>query len=70
MPKDLRAPTGREVAWKSVLEVQRRFADGIPLLDPEKNMGITDDKFKALLRVCDFQLRDLSTQCLLRGILL
>ncbi|KAK3387491.1 rRNA-processing arch domain-containing protein [Podospora didyma] len=35
---------------KSVNEVNRRFPDGIPILDPMENMGITDDSFKRLLR--------------------
>ena len=51
LPKDLRPDSGRETAWKSVLEVERRFPEGIPNLDPVKNMKITDDKFKELLEV-------------------
>jgi ATP-dependent RNA helicase DOB1 len=31
-------------------EVKRRFPDGIAVLDPIENMGITDDSFKKLLR--------------------
>jgi len=49
LPKDLRGIQARETVWKSVLEVQRRFPDGIALLDPVQNMQITDDKFKALV---------------------
>jgi ATP-dependent RNA helicase DOB1 len=48
----MRQRQDRETAWKSVLEVQRRFPDGIALLDPIRNMGIKDDKFKALVKVC------------------
>ena len=33
----------------SVKEVQKRFPDGIPLLDPVKDLGIKDDDFKTLL---------------------
>lgn len=51
LPKDLRPDTARETAWKSILEVQRRFPDGIALLDPIQNMGIKDDKFKELVGV-------------------
>lgn len=51
LPKDLRPEPNRETVWKSVLEVQRRFPDGIPLLDPIKEMKIKDDKFKALVQV-------------------
>lgn len=49
--KDLRLEPARETVWKSVLEVQRRFPDGIALLDPIQNMDIKDDKFKALVKV-------------------
>ncbi|KAI0821075.1 rRNA-processing arch domain-containing protein [Irpex lacteus] len=49
LPKDIRPLNAREIVWKSVLETQRRFPDGIPLLDPVQNMHITDDKFKALV---------------------
>ena len=51
MPKDIRGAPAREGLWKSVLEVHRRCPQGIPLLDPVDNMGITDDKFKALIKV-------------------
>lgn len=51
LPKDLRQDQARETTWKSVLEVQRRFPDGIALLDPILNMEIKDDKFKALVKV-------------------
>ena len=52
LPKDMRQRQDRETAWKSVLEVHRRFPDGIALLDPIRNMGIKDDKFKALVKAC------------------
>lgn len=51
LPKDIRQDQARETVWKSVLEVQRRFPEGIALLDPIQNMGIKDDKFKALVKV-------------------
>ncbi|TFK37029.1 rRNA-processing arch domain-containing protein [Crucibulum laeve] len=50
LPKDLRQDQARETAWKSVLEVHRRFPDGVALLDPVQNMGIKDDKFKELVK--------------------
>lgn len=53
LPKDLRQDQARETVWKSVLEIHRRFPDGIALLDPVENMGIKDDKFKALVNVSD-----------------
>ncbi|ODV61304.1 ATP-dependent RNA helicase MTR4 [Ascoidea rubescens DSM 1968] len=35
---------------KNIAEVQRRFKDGIPLLDPIKNMKIIDDSFLKLIK--------------------
>jgi len=32
-------------------EIKRRFPDGIAVLDPIENMGISDESFKKLLRV-------------------
>ncbi|KAI0136779.1 rRNA-processing arch domain-containing protein [Xylariales sp. AK1849] len=40
----------RKQLLKSLSEVLRRFPDGLPILDPIENMGITDDSFKKLLR--------------------
>lgn len=51
MPADLRSADQRNTARKSIDEVKRRFPDGIALLDPIENMGITDTSFKKLLRV-------------------
>ena len=51
LPKDIRQQAARDTVWKSVLEVQRRFADGIGLLDPVQNMGIKDEKFLVLIKV-------------------
>ncbi|KAJ8093258.1 ATP-dependent RNA helicase mtr4 [Marasmius tenuissimus] len=49
LPKDIRQEQARETVWKSVLEVHRRYPT-VMLLDPVKNMGIKDDKFKALIQ--------------------
>jgi ATP-dependent RNA helicase DOB1 len=54
MPKEVK--TREDVAevknqiQKSLVEVERRFPDGLPILDPIENMGIADDGFKKLLR--------------------
>ncbi|KAG1852891.1 NUC185 domain-containing protein [Suillus subalutaceus] len=53
LPKDLRQDQARDTVWKSVLEVQRRFPDGIALLDPVQNMDIKDEKFTALVNKID-----------------
>nr|6YGU_A Chain A, ATP dependent RNA helicase (Dob1)-like protein [Thermochaetoides thermophila]6YGU_C Chain C, ATP dependent RNA helicase (Dob1)-like protein [Thermochaetoides thermophila] len=43
-------PETRRRVGKSLLEVQRRFEDGIPHMDPIENMHIRDVEFKKLLR--------------------
>lgn len=53
LPKDLRPLNARETVQKSVQEVQRRFPDGVILLDPVQDMDIKDDKFKALVKKID-----------------
>ncbi|KAH0543825.1 ATP-dependent RNA helicase mtr4 [Glutinoglossum americanum] len=50
LPKDLKPAEQRNTVRKSLEEVQRRFPDGIALLDPIETMGITDESFKQLLR--------------------
>ncbi|ORZ19116.1 antiviral helicase [Lobosporangium transversale] len=48
--KDLRSSDARHTIHKSLLELQRRFPDGIPLLDPIENMNIKDEAFKKVIR--------------------
>lgn len=36
---------------KSLQEVQKRFPDGIPLLDPIEDMGIKDKGLKEVVKV-------------------
>ncbi|KAI9785684.1 MAG: ATP-dependent RNA helicase mtr4 [Geoglossum umbratile] len=50
LPNDLRSAEQRNTVKKSLEEVQRRFPDGLALLDPIETMGITDESFKQLLR--------------------
>ncbi|KZT54268.1 antiviral helicase [Calocera cornea HHB12733] len=50
LPKDLRGSAARDTAWRSVLEVKKRFPDGITRLDPVKNMGIKDGSFLKLIK--------------------
>jgi len=54
MPKELKSRSDiegvRKQVSKSLREVERRFPDGVPILDPIENMNITDDSFKKLLR--------------------
>jgi ATP-dependent RNA helicase DOB1 len=51
LPNDMRSQEQRNTARKNIEEVKRRFGDGISALDPVENMKITDDSFKALIRV-------------------
>lgn len=50
LPLDLKSADQRNNVRKSLEEVKRRFRDGIAVLDPIENMGITDASFKKLLR--------------------
>ncbi|KAI1357934.1 rRNA-processing arch domain-containing protein [Xylaria arbuscula] len=54
MPKDISSredvESVRKQLFKALKEVERRFPDGLPVLDPIENMNITDDSFKKLLR--------------------
>ncbi|KAL1960230.1 hypothetical protein VTO42DRAFT_8773 [Malbranchea cinnamomea] len=50
LPKDLKPLEARRSVAKHVAEIQRRFPDGLALLDPMEHMGIRDDHFKRLLR--------------------
>lgn len=47
---DLKTDTEMGTCGKNLEEARRRFPDGIPILDPIENMGITDDSFKKLMR--------------------
>ena len=51
LPADLKSADQRNTARKSIDEVKKRFPDGIAVLDPIENMGITDASFKNTLRV-------------------
>ena len=50
-PKDLRSRDSRISVLKSLQEVQNRFPDGIPLLDPIEDMGIKDKGLKEVVKV-------------------
>lgn len=49
MPKDIRAKSQLDTVGKTLSEVQRRFPDGVPLIDPIKNMKIEDEDFQKLI---------------------
>ncbi|XP_048383170.1 exosome RNA helicase MTR4 [Stegostoma tigrinum] len=50
IPKDLRPLDNRQSVLKSIQEVQKRFPDGIPLLDPIDDMGIKDQGLKKVIQ--------------------
>ncbi|TRY65301.1 hypothetical protein DNTS_015452 [Danionella cerebrum] len=50
IPKDLRPYDNRQSMLKSIQEVQKRFPDGIPLLDPIDDMGIKDPGLKKVIQ--------------------
>ena len=49
LPRDLKQVDARLSVHKSILEVQRRFPDGVPLLDPIQDMKITEESFRKLV---------------------
>ncbi|KAF7506164.1 ATP-dependent RNA helicase mtr4 [Endocarpon pusillum] len=50
MPGDLTTRAGRDTVRKALSEVQKRFPDGVPVLDPIDDLKITDDSFTRLLK--------------------
>ena len=51
LPKDLRPAENRKVVMTAIEEVKKRFPDGLPLLNPVKDMHISDDEFKKIVQV-------------------
>ena len=49
-PKDVTSSNDRSKIQKALAEVQKRFPDGIPKLDPVEQMNISDQSFKDLIR--------------------
>jgi ATP-dependent RNA helicase DOB1 len=50
LPEKLMSNDDKEQVGRRMKEVERRFPDGIPILDPLEHMGIQDESFKKLLR--------------------
>ena len=51
MPQDLTSSSGRKKVELSVKELMKRFPDdSVPLLDPVKDMGITDSALQTLMK--------------------
>lgn len=51
LPEEIKSNEQKNTVRKALDEVQKRFPDGIAILDPIENMKINDDSFKRLLRV-------------------
>lgn len=49
-PKDVTSSSDRSKIQRALAEVQKRFPDGIPKLDPIEQMNINDNGFKDLIR--------------------
>jgi len=48
--KDLKTNENRNSALKTLIEVKKKFSEGIPLLDPIEDMRIDDPNFVKLIR--------------------
>lgn len=48
-PQALHSPESRNKVSQSIKEVLKRFPEGVPLLDPIKDLGITDSDFTVLI---------------------
>jgi len=53
VPQDTKPTEARKSIMKSLKEVQRRFPDGLPLLDPVKDLRINVVEFNKLLERCE-----------------
>ena len=51
VPKDLKSSENRQSVFKTISEVKQRVGGAVPLLDPIKDMNITDDALQKLLTV-------------------
>ncbi|CAK9224731.1 unnamed protein product [Sphagnum jensenii] len=53
VPNDLRPPEARRIVLMAVQELDRRFPDGVPKLDPIEDMGIEDENLAKIVREID-----------------
>ncbi|ODV88449.1 hypothetical protein CANCADRAFT_58742 [Tortispora caseinolytica NRRL Y-17796] len=49
MPKEVKSPVHKSLAWKAVKKALDNYTEGIPLLDPVENMNIDDPELKTIL---------------------
>ncbi|XP_046332583.1 exosome RNA helicase MTR4-like [Haliotis rufescens] len=50
VPQDLKSNDKRQSVYKSLQEVEKRFPDGLPPLDPIEDMGIKDKKLQEIIK--------------------
>ncbi|KAL3868895.1 hypothetical protein ACJMK2_041651 [Sinanodonta woodiana] len=50
LPQDLKPLDNRQSVGKSIQEVQKRFPDGLPLIDPVEDMGIKEKGLKDIVK--------------------
>lgn len=53
IPKDLRPVEAREKCLRTVMEVLRRFPEGLQLLDPEDDMEVTHIQDFCMVSIVD-----------------
>lgn len=53
IPQDLRPPDNRQSVSKSLQEVEKRFPDGVPHLDPIEDMSIKEKGLKEVVKVTE-----------------
>jgi ATP-dependent RNA helicase DOB1 len=63
-PQAIHSPEARKKVSMSLKEVQKRFPEGVPLLDPVQDLGIKDENFKVLLGRADALAKRLSAHTL------
>ena len=68
VPQDTKPQEARKNIMKSLKEVQRRFPDGLPLLDPVKDLKINVSEFNKLLQRASELKERLATHKLTTGI--
>ena len=51
IPEDLRPLDNRMSVLKAIQEVERRFPDGVPMLDPVEDLGIKEKGLKEIIQV-------------------
>mmetsp|Transcript_22038 Transcript_22038/g.24646 ORF Transcript_22038/g.24646 Transcript_22038/m.24646 type:complete len:956 (-) Transcript_22038:847-3714(-) len=60
-PQALHSPEARKKVTTAMKEVQRRFPDGVPLLDPIKDLKIRDDSFTTMMERAEALTKRLSS---------